>query len=109
MPKHTPGPWKIVADPKCAGMHPYHDNRYIMTGGSELEFGYDDRGDFAVVNGSWICTMRDTEPANARLIASAPDMLSVLKDVADFWSGGDCPPELWDRINAAINKAEGGE
>ena len=29
--------------------------------------------------------------------------VEVLKKVREFWAGGDCPEELWNEINDAIN------
>lgn len=26
------------------------------------------------------------------------DALALLREIRDFWAGGDCPPELWARI-----------
>lgn len=51
---------------------------------------------------------RDAE-ANARLIAAAPDLLEVLKELeecAGYWSEYDVPLGIVDRIRAAIAKAE---
>ena len=38
--------------------------------------------------------------------AAAPDMLAVLREVREFWAGGDAPPALWAKIEAVITKAE---
>lgn len=63
MSQHTPGPWKFDADappPNCSGV--------IDTDQGEL---------------CWLCPwsdMPDTLQANARLIASAPEMLAALKE-----------------------------
>jgi hypothetical protein len=43
--------------------------------------------------------------ANARLIAAAPDLLDLLKTIEN--DAGQVPGWLWDRIQAAIAKAEG--
>jgi hypothetical protein len=48
--------------------------------------------------------------ANARLIAAAPDLLSVLQELeesADYWSEYDVPFGIANRIRAAISKATG--
>lgn len=45
--------------------------------------------------------------ANARLIAAAPEMLSVLQAVADYWCGGDIPEEIYIAMRAVIAKATG--
>lgn len=42
------------------------------------------------------------------LHTSAPELLETLKEIQDFWRGGDCPEELQRKMNAAIAKAEGG-
>jgi hypothetical protein len=39
------------------------------------------------------------------LLAAAPELAAVLREVADFWAGGDAPAELTARINAALAKA----
>ncbi len=44
--------------------------------------------------------------ANARLIASAPELLAVLKALSDFLTEDDCPQPLWDRMHNAIAAAE---
>lgn len=33
------------------------------------------------------------------------DLLALLRDIREFWTGGDCPPELWARIEAATGAA----
>jgi hypothetical protein len=43
--------------------------------------------------------------ANARLIAAAPDLLAALQAVADYWAGGDVPPEIDALMRAAIARA----
>jgi hypothetical protein len=53
------------------------------------------------------CADPDEEAANANLIAAAPDLLDVLREVRDFWAGGDAPEALETAIHAAIAKAEG--
>jgi hypothetical protein len=69
------------------------------------------------------CTVQvsnDEARHNARLIAAAPDLLAVLKDVSDIirdCDGGNSETEtgwaseelldMWMRVNAAIAKAEG--
>ena len=47
--------------------------------------------------------------ANSRLIAAAPDLLAALQSVADYWAGGDVPPEIDAAMRAAIAKATGQE
>jgi hypothetical protein len=45
--------------------------------------------------------------SNARLIASAPDMYEALSSIEN--DAGQVPAWLWDKISAAIAKAEGTE
>lgn len=50
------------------------------------------------------------QEANARLIAAAPDLLAVVKELeasAEYWSEYDVPIGIVDRIKEAIAKAEG--
>ena len=50
--------------------------------------------------------------ANARLIAAAPELLAVLKELQEsavYWSEYDVPLGIVDRINAVIDKATGGQ
>jgi len=81
---HTPGPWTV-------------QGAYIGT----------DDAHVAQVKGEGRGVTFQRAEANAALIAAAPDLLAVLQDVADFWVGGDVPPELDARMRAAIAKATG--
>jgi hypothetical protein len=69
-------------------------------------FVYDDRG-MSVAEA--LCEIPNPSPAGtaalARLLAAAPDLAAVLREVADFWAGGDAPQALTDKINAALAKA----
>ncbi len=87
--KHTPGPWftdgpMILAHDKHAGS-PAKFVVADLTGG--------------------IAKPADTREANARLIAAAPDLLAVVKDVS--CAMGRYPQGLQDRITAALAKAGG--
>jgi len=84
---HTPGPWHVVSDPQWEGKHPNHSHRFIC---NVPEFahvysptvGEDDGWQvFHDENGRTICHMTDSVEieANARLIASAPDLLAALE------------------------------
>ena len=98
--KHTPGPWAVVTDDTAAqvkGFPCIHSDNYIVVG---VEGMY---GDI------------ETDYANARLIAAAPDLLEALERLATFeaftfeeW--GDDNPEVTARVEyarAAIAKARG--
>lgn len=84
---HTPGPW------------------YQLSSGI-----YKDVGDHRYLIAE--CGCWDTETlSNARLIAAAPDLLTVLQELqesAAYWSEYDVPLGIADRINAAVAKATGG-
>lgn len=89
--KHTPGPWR-VAEPVCSV------GRTVW------------RGD-ADTNANWHRICRNvTNPADAALIAAAPELLAALRglldalarDHADF--GNEC-----DAARAALAKAEDGK
>ena len=91
---HTPGPWLIVRDPR-PDME--WNNSIAVAAAPHLE----------------ICSMfhhsegwNDTDEANARLIAAAPDLLAALKFVRRLWAKDDKCAEI-DVIDSAIAKAEG--
>ena len=84
---HTPGPWMVTGQRQFGAR--------IVTNGA----------------GDWIA---DAGEADARLIASAPDLLAALEEIEELpnqaWAGYD---RLFSRIHqigsAAINKAAGTE
>lgn len=85
MSKHTPGPWAID-----------------MVGDSSYISG---------ANHSWIVKMMPCRPTighDARLIASAPELLEALQACLDY---GSMTGDEWvtDKAIAAIAKANGGE
>ena len=85
MSKHTPGPW----------FSQYDDNGFYEIGSESVTFT------LAFTYGEG-----DTDEANARLIAAAPDLLEALQDVLlELESIG--PMEKIDRARAAIAKATG--
>jgi hypothetical protein len=95
MSAHTPGPWTIgVPNNKTEcdiGIHGGDESPYII---ADLQTdGYDD----------------ETQDANARLIAAAPELLSSLREVMGWYiEGGHAVPRIYiERANAAIAKAEG--
>jgi len=94
MKSHTPGPWFVVPDPQWVGKHPNHASRCICNVPQFAEVHPPTEGE----NGEWhvfhdqhgktVCLMTDTLEikANARLIASAPELLSALKRLTDCLS-----------------------
>lgn len=100
--KHTPGPWEARPWPRDEG-------KFQIWGSHPGSKGSTFR--------AWVASVRagelsdETNEANARLIAAAPDMLKILKRIAssvDF--NGTCHP-LFDgmqkQMTDAIAKAEG--
>ena len=95
MSKPTPGPWKVTPD------------SFVMT---------DDRPSIGIAK---VITHTKEFPANARLIAAAPDLLEALKSIE--WITANCPAFCPDcghdraaghhskycQLAAAIAKAEG--
>jgi hypothetical protein len=104
MSKHTPGPWKLEHDE----LH-YGSLSTVVAGKKSNKFpGYQmlvDVGGFAGV---------DEQESNARLIASAPELLEVLKVMIVVFQPrtGEPSPDahvetvVWDNARQAIAKAE---
>lgn len=108
MNAHTPGPWVAVELPTAIAIKSHMGNVANIQRGS----------------------MRDQQQANARLIASAPDLLAALKSVMEMMddeikkasdaelafglSDPECPAHVKGELacviacRAAIAKAEGG-
>lgn len=83
---HTPGPWSVGAPTGLVNQISIQPCIGVVYGaGDEIK-------------------------ANAALIAAAPDMYAVLKDLAEcsqYWSEYDVPLGIHDRIVAALAKAGG--
>lgn len=112
---HTQGPWTVMADPTDVGPHHFHDSRWIATAGFEVEV-WPDRKSFTLTKGSLICQMRDGPPANARLIAAAPELLAMLEAIRTAYDnaarhGHAIPSELVRAIgeSAAVTAKAKGE
>ncbi len=102
MNKHTPGPWEVEtlldeSEGDALGF-PWHDARITSNG-----------RDVCKLYGVGMEYFRDPEQqANARLIASAPDLLAALKHLLDDWERVHGPIPDNHEARAAILKAEGG-
>lgn len=110
-PKHTPTPWKVMADPDNAGKHPFHDRRWIVSGNPEIEFGHDPRPhNWSIRNGSLICEMRDSAENNAAFIVRAAncheELLAALKDILGQVDHGDFQINGEKEAREALAKAE---
>lgn len=83
MSKHTPGPWKCSLT-----SHHYYDYRLD---GPNAQLKFD----------------KEQGYANAKLIASAPELLEACQFVLQEWNEPEAVPEALDRLRKAIAKAEG--
>lgn len=94
MSKHTPGPWEFRKRPHEPSWTIYANGNSIM--GNERYY-------------PWVPDKED----DWRLIAAAPELFDVLKDVVELWNhhcyahGDGNPTPLHSRARAAVNKAQG--
>lgn len=92
--KHTPGPWS-------AGNPPHDMTVYANC----VPIAATRDGDCYEWSAKrWLYP--ENAKANARLIASAPDLLEACRNLEN--DDGSIPAHAWSLIQAAINKAEGG-
>lgn len=108
--------WEIMPCPVHRGKHPYHDRRWIVTKGTEVEFSSYVPNDWTVRGGDLICELRDHPTAErANLIAAAPELLEALYIALPFVEDA-LDSEVFKQgivkrhvatIRAAIAKAEG--
>lgn len=97
--KHTPGPWKILR------------SRTDVARGVSITMSDGSGARVAVSDDGW---PNATQDANARLIASAPEMLAALKNICLTYEAerkhngraGD-PSDSLEDARAAIARAEG--
>lgn len=95
-PKHTPGPWWVVAD------DPRDRNFAALVATSTATYSID-------------CTRsgadRHEDMANAHLIAAAPDLLAALEDLrlacADAYKAGRIDAEAFVRAGNVLARARG--
>ena len=95
--KHTTGPWVIHPDDD---LHPEYLGHVMTRDGCAA-------ADCIL---EWSSIEECEQIANARLIAAAPDLLSIcqeLEESADYWSEYDVPIGIVHRLRAAIAKATG--
>lgn len=89
--KHTPGPWEVGSTIESDTQAIIHDGDSVLA----------------------ILTTIPPNPANARLIAAAPDLLEALRKMADMVEAEVLGPEwVWaheiiEEARAAIAKATG--
>jgi len=88
--KHTPGPWRV------ARQNPSPTTGEWMIAGAKPGYLAEVRD----------CGSGDVK-ANARLIATAPDLLSALQRAANLLARYPEHTDAWRECRAAIAKAEG--
>lgn len=102
---HTPGPWLAFAAPDLASKLENADF-FFAIGPREFHTVA------CVRPGNLFEGLPEQSPANARLIAAAPDLLIQLETLKAWAKNWDSPfindPEFsWEPIDAAIAKAKG--
>lgn len=90
--KHTPGPWRLAEQPT-----PHEFSKQIV--------GNDGRVHGQHVVNVFVQAGRESE-ANARLIAAAPEMLTMLKRLMEI-GGHRFAEHIGDEVLALIARAEG--
>jgi TPP-dependent trihydroxycyclohexane-1,2-dione (THcHDO) dehydratase len=103
MSKHTPGPWTVAADPDSE-----NDVYYAVFAEDEISDARFEDDFIAVTN-----LNHANNEANARLIASAPELLEALRTALKGWEVefeylAKRTPEWVTQARAAIAKATGG-
>ena len=94
MNKHTPGPWT------------WADNYYGLFGSGQDNAVLK----YASYEGMWLPEYEPQGKANARLIASAPELLETLKKADTYLTRGDASrTRIVQIIRTAIAKAETAE
>lgn len=93
--KHTPGLWAIIE-----GRGANEASDYLIEWAGEEGDG----SEICTVDAQWLDP--ESGKANACLIAAAPELLSLLKEIANGGAKSDSP-EMWERVDTAIAKAEG--
>lgn len=105
MTKHTPGPWVVTGKlemPEDAHTYNRMSNTIETEGGTLVLAPWDAES----YNAGFYIT-----PGDARLIATAPDLLAVLVELMTYWDGWEdvqCQEPIVDRARAAIRKATDG-
>ena len=106
----TPGPWRVGTEHGAEQLRPsiriLRDVTYAE-GARPTTYVI---GDVTYPTTAGNTVGAEERRANARLIAAAPDMYAVLRELAEcsqYWSEYDVPLGIHDRIVAALAKARG--
>lgn len=94
MSKHTPGPWRVVTNQTNLSLQVYGQTLALFE--------------------CWRRSDEQTEIANTRLVASAPELLAALQLMVDRFQDTEGSYSAWEHealeaARAAIAKATGGE
>ncbi len=103
MTEHTPGPWSVEAPE-----HELIKMNFLPVTPTLIIWCQTDHPDAETRENAYhtIAHVQIDEPANARLIAAAPDLLAALESIADFAPGnGDVCEIIAQRARTAIRKA----
>lgn len=107
MSKHTPGQWEAIK-PKKEGKHWTVGARGVL-GGKGAIAGALVLWNIAMIDNGAPGDTLDTEEANARLIAAAPDLLAACKAAHALLRklGGTNHDPEYSELASAIQRAEG--
>ena len=97
----TPGPWKWSEAIPLPGVKPEPLDPNPKCWRLDADIDHPDGGECVVRHRApW-----KVEPANAHLIAAAPEMYDMLATIEN--DAGQVPDWLWDQIQATLAKARG--
>lgn len=102
--KHTPGPWEMEAKQKRCRKYYEHGEVITLMGRNQAYFG------IATIAGPANFDKQNEMRANARLIAAAPELLAMVREMKDFISNAilitrDNEPDITqDEISAMYHK-----
>ncbi len=117
MSKHTPGPWTVHNRTDVFGPHGGDSGDGAKADDNDGWQVADCAVGLTAYAGEYVELGSEVRRANARLIASAPDLLEALKQIAHRTGATSLPESvaletmrgLWYTATAAIKKAEGSE
>ena len=93
--KHTPGPWAV--SPADGSLTPDKNACSIYKRGGTARI--------ATIH----CPVENSENANARLIAAAPELYDIVLGLMEYHGPGTCPDHLFEAGNNILRRIEGEE